>query len=55
MKVFRREKKVSKRYSKTREQLREIARKHGVKRGRNTEDTVRNLKAAKVSWSNGES
>jgi hypothetical protein len=52
MKVFRREKKVSKRYSKTREQLREIARKHGVKRGRNTEDTVRNLKAAKVSWSN---
>lgn len=36
----------STRYSMTREQLREIARKHGVKRGRNTADTVKNLRNA---------
>jgi hypothetical protein len=36
----------SPRYSLTREQLREIARKHGVKRGRNTADTVKNLRDA---------
>jgi hypothetical protein len=37
---------VSPRYSLTREQLRQIARKHGVKRGRNTADTVKNLREA---------
>lgn len=37
---------VSPRYSLTREQLRQIARKHGVRRGRNTADTVKNLREA---------
>jgi hypothetical protein len=40
---------TSARYSQTREQLREMARKHNVKRGRNTDDTVRNLRAAGLS------
>jgi hypothetical protein len=34
---------------KTREQLRTIARMNGVKRGRNTEDTINNLRAAGLS------
>lgn len=39
----------SARYSQTREQLRELARKHNIKRGRNTGDTVRNLREAGFS------
>lgn len=39
----------SNRYSQTREQLRELARKNNVERGRNTDDTVRNLRAAGFS------
>lgn len=34
------------RHAQTREQLRELARKHDVKRGQNTADTVRNLREA---------
>jgi len=50
--VLRREPQISKRYAKTREQLRVIARMSGVKRGRNTGDTVKNLEAAGISWAN---
>lgn len=32
----------------TREQLRELARRNNVKRGRNTRDTINNLKAAGI-------
>jgi len=39
----------SPRFSKTREELRELARKHGVRRGRNTLDTVKNLRSAGVA------
>ena len=38
----------SSRYAMTREQLRELARKNGVKRGRNTADTVANLRKAGI-------
>ncbi len=34
------------RYDLTREQLRDLARKNNIKRGRNTADTVRNLRVA---------
>lgn len=40
---------MSARHTQTREQLRELARKHNVKRGRNTGDTVRNLREAGIS------
>jgi len=50
MKIFIRERKVSNRYTKTRKQLRELAKKHGVKRGRNTDDTVKKLKDAGIYW-----
>lgn len=42
----------SPRYELTREQLRELARKHGVQRGRNTADTVANLRKAGISLEN---
>lgn len=38
----------SPRYALTREQLRELARLKGIQRGRNTNDTVRNLRAAGI-------
>jgi hypothetical protein len=38
----------SPRYAMTREQLRDLARKNGVKRGRNTADTVANLRKAGI-------
>lgn len=38
----------SPRYDITREQLRELAKKHGVKRGRNTADTMNNLRLAGI-------
>jgi len=44
--VLRREPQISPRYSLTREQLRDLARAHGIPRGRNTADTARNLRAA---------
>jgi len=40
----------SKRYSLTREQLRELARKNNIPRGRNTEDTAKNLRAAGINF-----
>lgn len=39
----------SPRFKQTREQLRAIAKSAGVKRGRNTMDTVNNLRAAGIS------
>jgi hypothetical protein len=42
----------SPRYALTREQLRELARKNGVQRGRNTADTVTNLRKAGISLEN---
>lgn len=44
--MLKREKNISPKYPISRQKLREMAKKYGVKRGRNTEDTVRNLKAA---------
>jgi len=38
----------SPRFNKSREELRELARKNNVRRGRNTMDTVRNLRSAGV-------
>jgi hypothetical protein len=42
----------SPRYAMTREQLRDLARKHGVQRGRNTADTVTNLRKAGIPLEN---
>lgn len=39
----------STRHALTREQLRQLARKHGVRRGRNTDDTLNNLRAAGIA------
>jgi hypothetical protein len=44
--ILRRFPQVSKRYPVSRSKLRELARKHGIPSGRNTDDTARNLKAA---------
>ncbi len=41
---------VSPRYDFSREELRELARKNGVRRGRNTEDTVKNLRKAGIKF-----
>jgi hypothetical protein len=40
----------SPRYERTREELRELAQNHGIPRGRNTPDTVRNLRKAGISF-----
>jgi hypothetical protein len=44
--ILRRFPQISKRYLLSRSELREFARKRGIRRGRNTDDTVNNLKAA---------
>jgi len=50
MKIFRdpMRPRISPRFKQTREQLRRLARVAGVKRGRNTTDTVNNLRAAGI-------
>jgi hypothetical protein len=48
--VIRRERLVSPKIAgHTRESLRNLARQHNVKRGQNTADTLRNLKAAGIT------
>jgi hypothetical protein len=44
--ILRRERQVSPRLALTREQLRDLARSLNIPRGRNTADTVQNLRAA---------
>lgn len=47
--VLRRERQASPRFALTRQELRDLARLHNVKRGRNTLDTYNNLIAAGVA------
>ena len=46
--ILRRERQVSPRFNATREELRQLARWHNVKRGRNTMDTLSNLLKAGI-------
>lgn len=48
MQTFIKSPQISPRYELTRKQLRELAKKKGIRRGRNTQDTVENLKEAGI-------
>jgi hypothetical protein len=51
MNTFIRFPQISPRYQMTREELRDLARSKNIPRGRNTEDTAKNLRSAGIKFS----